>query len=384
MTACVVCEAPIGSALYHIDASTSVSSTARALVTSAALFVCEVCGHVQTGSLGDVDGYYDTEYNVHLESDEADDLYTIRDGVPIYRSRYQAEVALDKLTLRSGARVLDYGSGKGMSIRALLGLRPDIAGAVFDVSDAYRTSWDDFLAEDSQATYRTPDSWAQSFDAVMSFFALEHVVDPRAFLVDVHRMLGPNGNLHLVVPNVRRNIGDFIVADHVNHFVPTSLRYLLTDTAFCNIRIDEDVHEGTFVVSAQRGAPSGSGVLDAAEVTANVDEAHRCAAFWSGARTAVETFERERGRGRPSAIYGSGFYGVFIGALLAQRGGFAYFLDRNPHQQEKRIFDRPVLAPEAIGDDIEVVYAALNPARARGVIAETAPLQRRAREYFYL
>jgi hypothetical protein len=60
------------------------------------------------------------------------------------------------------------------------------------------------------------------------------------------------------------------------------------------------------------------------------------------------------------------------------------FLDRNPHQQAKRIFDRAVIAPEDIGDDVEVVYAGLNPASARGVIASVPALHRRDRTFFYL
>jgi len=98
----------------------------------------------------------------------------------------------------------------------------------------------------------------------------------------------------------------------------------------------------------------------------------------------VAAFERERGLGRRCAVYGSGFYGVFIASRLADRSELAYFLDRNPHQQTKRIFDLPVLPPDAIGDDVDVVYAGLNPARAREIVAGVGPLHRRAREFFYL
>jgi SAM-dependent methyltransferase len=385
-TACLVCGAPSGEPAYRHDGVLSISSTARAVALPTIVYVCERCGHVQTPPLADIGGYYDTAYNVHLESDEADDLYAVRDGLRIYRAQHQADVALAKLALPHGAAVLDYGCGKGMTLRTLLAARPDLDGAVFDVSDAYRAAWDAFVPHDRQAAYAAPASWAGRFDAVLSFFALEHVADPRGFLAGIRALLRPGGTVHLTVPNVRRNAGDFIVVDHVNHFMPSSLRRLFSDAGFTNVQIDEDSHDAAYVVDAERGTDftklsPGTEALDIARYVA---EARELAGFWSHASDAVRAFERDTARGRKSAIYGSGFYGVFIASRLADRSDLAYFLDRNPHQQAKRIFDRAVLAPDAIEDDVEVVYAGLNPANAREIVAGVSALRRRARDVFYL
>jgi SAM-dependent methyltransferase len=382
--ACVVCGTPSGAPAYRHDGVTSISSTARAISAPTVVYVCGVCAHVQTPPVGDLRTYYATAYNVHLESDDADDLYAVVDGVPVYRAQHQANVALAKLGLRAGAAVLDYGCGKGMSLRALLAARPDLDGAVFDVSDAYRAAWDAFVPRERQAAHAPPPSWAGRFDAVLSFFALEHVADPQSFLRGIRTLLRPGGTVHLTVPNVRRNAGDFIVVDHVNHFMPTSLRRAFADAGFADVRIDEEAHDAAYVVNARHGNGEVVAAVPDADVAAYVAEAHRCAAFWSAASDAVTSFERDHARGRRSAIYGSGFYGVFIASRLADRAPLAYFLDRNPHQQAKRIFDRPVLPPDALGDDVDVVYAGLNPARAREIVAGVGPLHRRTRELFYL
>lgn len=382
--ACVVCGTPSGAPAYRHDGAISVSSTARAISAATVVYVCAVCGHVQTPPLGDLSQYYDTAYNVHLESDESDDLYAVRDGVRVYRAQHQADVALAKLALPPGASVLDYGCGKAMTLRALLAARPDLDGAVFDVSDAYRPQWDAFVPRANQAAYETPPEWDGRFDAVLSFFALEHVAEPRAFLAGIRRLIRPGGALHLTVPNVRRNIGDFIVVDHVNHFMPTSLRRALADAGYDDVRIDEDVHDAAYVVTARRAESPQQIASDPAEIAIHVAEAWRYAAFWSAASDAVAAYEANVARGRRSAIYGSGFYGVFIASRLRDRSSLAYFLDRNPHQQTKRIFDRPVLAPERIDDDIDVVYVGLNPANAHAIAAGVAPLHRRERDAFYL
>ena len=383
-TACAVCGTPSGAPAYRHDGAVSISSTARAIEVPTIVYVCDVCAHVQTPPLEDIGGYYDTAYNVHLESDDADDLYAVRDGVPVYRARHQANVALEKLALPHGAAVLDYGCGKGMSLRALLAERPDLDGAVFDVSDAYRAHWDAFVPRENQAAYAPPATWAGRFDAVLSFFALEHVADPHRFLTGIRALLRPGGELHLTVPNVRRNVGDFIVVDHVNHFMPSSLRRALLEAGFTDVRIDEEAHDAAYVVDARRGTGEEVPRIPRAEVAQYVAEARRAAAFWTAASNAVAAFERDTARGRKSAVYGSGFYGVFIASRLADRSTLAYFLDRNPHQQAKRIFDRAVLPPGAIGDDIEIVYAGLNPANAPAIIAEVPALHKRRRDIFFL
>ena len=383
-TACAVCGTPSGAPAYRHDGAVSISSTARAIEVPTIVYVCEVCAHVQTPPLEDIGGYYDTAYNVHLESDEADDLYAVRDGVPVYRAQHQANVALEKLALPHGAAVLDYGCGKGMSLRALLAARPDLDGAVFDVSDAYRAHWDAFVPSANQAAYAPPATWAGRFDAVLSFFALEHVADPHRFLTRIRTLLRPGGELHLTVPNVRRNVGDFVVVDHVNHFMPSSLRRALLGAGFTDVRIDEEAHDAAYVVDARRGTGEEMPPIPRAEVAQYVAEARRAAAFWTAASDAVAGFERETARGRKSAIYGSGFYGVFIASRLADRSTLAYFLDRNPHQQAKRIFERSVRPPDGIEDDVEVVYVGLNPAQARSIAAGVAPLHRQSREFFYL
>jgi SAM-dependent methyltransferase len=381
--ACLVCGTPSGAPAYRHDAAMSVSSTARPVEVPTAVYVCTACAHVQTPPLANIGAYYDTAYNVHLESDDADDLYAVRNGGPVYRAQHQANVALEKLALAPGAPVLDYGCGKGMSLRALLAARPDLDGAVFDVSDAYRAAWDAFVPQTNQAAYATPSDWDGRFDAVLSFFALEHVADPQAFLAGIRRLLRPGGTAHLTVPNVRRNIGDFIVVDHVNHFMPTSLRRLFAQAGFTDVRIDEDAHDAAYVIDARRGMGSAIELLHEGEVEVHVAEARQYAAFWTSVSEAVTRFEAAHA-GRPAAIYGSGFYGVFIASRLTDRSNVHYFLDRNVHQQTKRIFDLPVVAPETLGDAIELVYAGLNPSWARDIIAGVESICRRPRRVFYL
>jgi SAM-dependent methyltransferase len=384
LAACGVCGAPFGEPVYRHDGDTSISSTATPVATPTVVYVCRSCAHIQTPPLADAAAYYQSAYNVHLDSEATDDLYAVRDGVPVFRARHQAGVVLEKVPLAPGAAVLDYGCGKAMTLRTLLGLRPDLVGAVFDVSDAYRFSWDEFLPREEQASFVTPDAWQSRFDVVLSFFALEHAPDPIGFLREIRALLRPGGTIHLVVPNVRENVGDFVVVDHVNHFMPSSLRRAFAAAGFDDVQIDEQAHASAYVVDARKAASAVAQSDDDEAVQAFMREARGYAAYWAEAGDAVRRFEADVAAGRPSAIYGSGFYGVFIASRLRNPGAVAYFLDRNPHQQAKIVLEKPVRDPAHVGPEIEVVYAGLNPARSREIVAGIPELRERERRYFFL
>jgi SAM-dependent methyltransferase len=381
--ACVVCGTPSGDPIYASDGSSSLTSGARIASVRTVVRVCRTCAHIQTEPLANIDAYYDVEYNANLESETADDLYIVRDHRSVYRSEHQAAVALDKLALAPGARLLDYGAAKATTARRMLRARPDLELALFDVSDNYRAYWSEFVSAGNQASFVLPAAWDGRFDAITSFFALEHVAEPRPFLARIRELLAPGGQVHIVVPNVRENTGDFVVVDHVNHFMPSSLRFALEAAGFTALRIDESAHVAAYVINARRAESFGEPQPDP-RTPEYVAGAERLGTMWRGAAAKIQTFELQHAGRYRAAIYGSGFYGAFICNSLRDRSSVAYFLDRNPHQQAKRVFDLSVIAPDDVGDDIDVLYLGLNPARAKAIIATVSAIHRRQRDIFML
>jgi len=90
------------------------------------------------------------------------------------------------------------------------------------------------------------------FDLVTMWGVLEHVHDPLATLREVRRVLRPDGQVAIIVPNFacreRRMFGarwyHVAVPWHLFHFDPTTLRRLLTAAGFEGIRIDP-IYGGT-------------------------------------------------------------------------------------------------------------------------------------------
>ena len=80
---------------------------------------------------------------------------------------------------------------------------------------------------------------------------------------------------------------------------------------------------------------------------------------------------------KKAAIYGAGFYGSYIRTVLRDRVKIGCFIDANPHLQGTEHLGLPVISPDKIPDDISVVYAGLNPLKARQIISKIPQLDRR-------
>lgn len=136
--------------------------------------------------------------------------------------------------LPAGAKVLELGCGAGQFIRKIKAIRPELDCYGCDISEhainIAKKSNDGVVYELSQEK-RTPHA-DNFFDAVLIYDVLEHVVDPGAIIVEVHRILKSRGRFYAFVPcegdwlsfwNLLRklNIGTDLTkkyAGHINRF----------------------------------------------------------------------------------------------------------------------------------------------------------------------
>jgi SAM-dependent methyltransferase len=345
------------------------------------VYVCETCGHLQSPEPADLAAYYDTHYKISLDSEEHDQLYEMRDGVPVYRTDRQAEVVLEKARPGHGARVLDYGAAKAQTLQKVLARRPDIAPHVFDVSDDYRPSWSAWLSEDSAASYTVPEAWRGRFDLVTSHYVLEHVADPVGALRGLASLLAPGGRLFFSVPDWSQNTGDLLVADHINHFTAASIRRLAREAGFVVEDLDAGVLPSAFAVTCHAGDPAPP------TPKTEIDDAtaHARAVADALAKACAKLDQAfEANLGRATAVYGAGFYGAFLLTRMAGRITPSCCLDNNHHLWGGTLFDVPVAAPDALPADVDVVYVGLNPARARQIAASVPALQRPGLDLFFI
>ncbi len=359
MDACCICGESLGAPVYESARPVSITSLCQVLDGPTRVWHCENCGHTQTAPLPALEKFYAEDYHILTASEEEDQLYTVREGQKIFRTEHQVATLLEKIEFPPNAQVLDYGCGKAATLKALRGRREDLAPHVFDVGEQYRDFWDAFVPAGNQAVNEVPAEWAGRFDAVISFFALEHVAAPREFVAEAHRLLRDGGTFYFLVPNVFANTADLVVADHVNHFSESSLQGLLADAGFAVREIDGAAHNSAWVVVAEKRNSNGM----ASNTNAVADAINEMAEYWNEFGNRVRVFENASNG--EAAIYGSGFYGTFIHACLERPELVACFLDQNPHRQKQTLLEKPILAPEKLPETARRLYVGLNPRIAR-------------------
>lgn len=380
---CNVCQQPLGAPLYQSARAVSITSLCEVRPERTTVSFCAACGHLQTEALPDLGAYYDRDYQILINSEEEDQLYAVVAGRKVFRTEHQVGTLLAKAPPPARARVLDYGCAKSSTLRRVCELRPDIEPHVFDVSDRYQPYWNRFVRPEHCALYTPKPEWAGRFHLVTSFFALEHVADPRALTRTVATLLQPGGCFYCIVPNVYTNTADFVVADHVNHFSATSLRRLMHESGLEITSLDDQAHSSAWVLVATKPGTPSTRPTDRDEVAALDRQARELAAYWQGFAERVRAFETGQAHAGKVAIYGSGFYGTFIAACLAHPERVACFLDQNPHRQRQRLLDQPILPPEQLPANVSVIYVGLNPRVARAGIQSVTAWQNLSHQYFY-
>lgn len=362
---CNVCGSLLADPVYESSSDYVLTSLCELRRGTKRVWSCRVCGHLRGETLQDSEKYYASDYRILLDQEDEDQIYEVIDKQIVYRTDHQVSTLLSKLRLPSETLLLDYGCAKASVAKRLLEQRADLRVYLFDVSEMYTPYWDRFVSPERRAVHDTPPSWRNRFDIVTSFFALEHIPQPDEAVRRVASLLKDDGIFYGVVPDAFGNVADFVVIDHVNHFTIPSLHTLLSLAGFSRIAIDSEAHRGALVFLAHKGGV----VPERPDVSSTLARAQCLADYWTQVSERIRSAETAQGD-VPAAIYGSGFYGAYISSTLQHPELVKCFLDRSPYQQEKLLFDKPVIAPEQLPDDIRTLYVGLNPAIARAVMAK--------------
>jgi SAM-dependent methyltransferase len=383
MMRCRICESPV-SILFESPSEIALLSSATPIVGSTVVDLCRACGHAQTRPVMNVRNYYESEYQFRIRSEDEDDLYDRIGETNVYRSGQQAHLVATSFDLQRPLKVLDYGCGKGRSLKLLVEHHPLLEPYVFDVSESYRQFWNSFVPAERQATTLIPTDWHDRMDLVLSFFALEHVEAPSDFVATLRRLLRPGGQAFVVIPNVLTNVSDLVVVDHINHFSVTSLSHLFSCAGFVDLRVDVESYRGAFVVSATRSADDDPFPKNSVPEQIGLEKILALGTYWRDIVENIAATEKTRPATEKSAIYGSGIYGLFIATALPDRTRTLCFLDQNPWRQGLSLIGIPVLAPDELSDEIRFIYVGLNPVLASKAIAQVGVLHRVRRDFFYL
>jgi SAM-dependent methyltransferase len=309
-----------------------------------AVWHCRACGFIQIDPTI-AESFYD------------DYLMTVSHS-PLMQ-RYQREQASDfiaRFGLR-GRRIVEIGCGDGNYLEELraaggvaTGSEPSVRFRALAESRGFRV----------HAGYvrRTAPVPGGPYDAFVTRQVLEHVPDPRDFLLGVRASVGRHGLGLVEVPSLEKALAGYrfydFFADHVNYFSTSTLRLALELAGFDVVETSRGMNDEFNVAIVKVAEFPSFGDFDG--IVQNLLSALRS---WAEAQLRC---------GHRVAVWGAGGKGLALMAM-AELQGIAYVVDSDPRKQglytpvghqlvvpPERLFEDPVdalvLTAQAYRDEI--------------------------------
>lgn len=165
-----------------------VTDTNEGVTGSWDILACDTCGHGVLSpfpSSDEVGGFYRDQFYTGEGQRFRGWMESLRHWLARLRGN-----RLNKL-LPTRGRLLDFGSGAGHFATAQVK-----AGWTVTALDPYssKSTTSDFVLDQDGITLNFPD---QSFDAVTLWYVIEHLINPRAVVEELHRIMKPGGILVL-------------------------------------------------------------------------------------------------------------------------------------------------------------------------------------------
>lgn len=366
MKTCRICGESLNKPIYTSQ-SPSITSVRSLSDTQIFVYLCPKCLHAQKPVLNNNFHYYDKEYKISLESNDFDQLYDkIEDNI-IYRTDYQAKLVIDFIDIPHNAKVLDYGAGKATTLRKILEIRPDIIPYIFDVSDKYKETWQEFTPKEQQSTYNIPKSWEKKFSLITAHFVFEHTEDPIFLLNKLTKLLTKDGFIFFTVPNLLTNPGDFLAVDHINHFSTASIYKALKSAKLELVKINKNIFRGAILCIAKYRDDHNTHPQNETEYfTQDIENVVR---YWKYFDKKLKILSKKH-TNIPTAIFGAGVYGSYIAARIKDNTSLKCFLDNSDHLINSNHMGVPVISPQNIPEDIQVIYSGINPSISRSVFGK--------------
>jgi 2-polyprenyl-3-methyl-5-hydroxy-6-metoxy-1,4-benzoquinol methylase len=338
---CHVCNSPGLKSVYAPRALMGVvSSDVRALDARLAWAVCSRCATIQKVVDHDwrqlADDIYDRyDINHQAAGDEPRLFNTPFGGGP--RTEILLKYLLRLVDLPPTGRLIDIGCSNGNLLKTFHRIRPgwDLYGS--DISDTWRETV--LALPGVRGFHLGPDvAYPLRYDLITACHVLEHVADPTAFLRPLVERLAPGGRLVVIVPNIRQNPIDLLIADHCSHFDVASLEKVLRDSGLAATDLTARAIPKELIAIAE---PANGQAAWPSAHEAEVPPAKLCRDYFhlfDGVREAARAVRAEVSR---FGIMGSSIAAAWVAHEVG--GQVDFFADEDASRFGQRLMGRPIL-----------------------------------------
>jgi SAM-dependent methyltransferase len=340
-----------------------ITSDCRPYAAGGQLTVCGRCGAVQKRVtprwLAEIGEIYAEYFAYRLADGDEQVVFDKASG----RLRRRSDVLVERLEgfglFPETGSMIDIGCGTGVTLASFGRAFPQWALNGFEMGDGALAMLR--AIPNFQRLYLPPiEEIDQRFDVVTMIHSLEHFTDPGVLLSDIRRRIA-GAHLFVEVCNVEENPFDILVADHLMHFSPATLRRLVAQAGFTPVTLATDwvVKELSLLASAE--GPAGDPAPSDGDAPAAVLDRINAHVGWLRAlRDAAEQAARAD---RPFGLFGTSIAATWLFPQLA--GRISFMVDEDASRIGRHFMGVPVLSPAEVPAGA-AVFVALVPA-----IAET-------------
>jgi 2-polyprenyl-3-methyl-5-hydroxy-6-metoxy-1,4-benzoquinol methylase len=257
-------------------------------------------------------------------------------GVVESRSLALTRKLLSIVDVPNGGHSLDIGTGTGVMMRALTQSRPDLKLWAQDISGEKLEVLQDIPGFQGLYAGNLADVKGQ-YDLVTMVQVLEHVPDPRAFLISLKSLLKSDGVLVINIPDAEANPFDIMIVDHCSHFTLAHLKALAESAGYDVLLAENRLLPRELVLFVRPNSMPRDPVWPVASIDA--------AGYVPWLETVIASAQSIRAAG-PMAIFGASNAGAWLCGAMPDWDGV--FVDEDANRIGNKLMNRPIVAPQDV------------------------------------
>lgn len=225
---CLICD----SKTHKIDFKVMkcVTSDNKVIDTPLSHSYCSNCGFVfiDFDKRVNYEKFYTDEYEFLLDGEVEP---TLDDGK---YSDSLVEFYQEFLENDSNKTFFDIGAGKGNFIQAVENKYEKLQKYALEPSKAYEQLKTKSFLKEKYNNFFNSNNFSLKFDYISLIGVLEHVPNPKEFLIDIKKIMHENSYILIEVPNFENNKSDLLTIDHLSKFTEDSILNLFK---ICGMKI---------------------------------------------------------------------------------------------------------------------------------------------------
>ena len=130
----------------------------------------------------------------------------------------------------------DIGGGKGNFVEAIHEKYKNLDIYALEPSKSFKKLKEKKFLKEKYNSFFNSKSFSGKFDYLSLISVLEHVENPKEFLLDIKKIMTKDSFLLIEVPNFKKNKSDLLTIDHLSKFTEESIINLFNICGFCIIK----------------------------------------------------------------------------------------------------------------------------------------------------